>query len=85
MRRQAFPLKIISKTNIWERIVRLFFQTRVQGPWTKEDGYMGYFELCKWNTKINPDIQSAVATTEDWTGKKWGGFETLESAENKLK
>ena len=57
----------------------------VQGPWTKEDGYMAYNEMCNWATKVNPDIKSAVATENHWSANMWGGIETVESAEYKLK
>ena len=57
----------------------------MQGPYTKEDGYMGYFEVCQWETSINPDIQSAVATRYDSRGLLWVGYETVESAEIKLR
>ena len=46
---------------------------------------MAYFEMCNWNKKVNPDIQSAVATQDSWDGNKWAGIETVESAEYKLK
>jgi len=52
--------------------------------YTKEDGYMAYFEVCKFDTEINPDIQSAVGKFEDWKGKRWSGHETVESANVKL-
>ena len=52
----------------------------VQGMYTKEDGYMAYFELCKWQMDIDPNIQSAVATKNDL----WAGIETVQSANVKL-
>ena len=44
------------------------------GPVTKEPGYWAYFELCRWDTKIDPAIQSAYVTS----GDKWGPFNGLE-------
>ena len=63
----------------------VFFVSLFQGPYTQEDGYLGYFEVCKWDWKINSDIQSAVGLKNDWQGNKWIGFETVESAEVKLR
>ena len=51
----------------------------VQGMYTREDGYMAYFELCKWQMDIDPNIQSAVATKNDL----WAGIETVQSADVK--
>ena len=44
--------------------------------YTKEDGYIAYFELCKWQMDIDPNIQSAIATKNDL----WAGIETVQSA-----
>ena len=49
------------------------------GPVTKEPGYWAYFELCRWETKIDPAIQSAYAIS----GDKWAGYETVESSRPK--
>ena len=46
---------------------------------TKEPGYWAYFELCRWETKIDPAIQSAYAIS----GDKWAGYETVESSRPK--
>ena len=49
------------------------------GPVTDEPGYWAYFELCKWETKIDLDIQSAYAISGDY----WAGYETVESSRPK--
>ena len=50
------------------------------GPFTDEAGYWAYFELCNWNTKIDPNIQSAYAIS----GDRWAGLESVESSRPKL-
>ena len=52
----------------------------IQGQYTKIDGYQAFFEICNWQTSINPDIQSAVGKS----GDKWAGYETVDSANVKL-
>jgi chitinase len=52
----------------------------VRGTFTREDGYMSYYEICNWNSHIDSATQSAVAINNDL----WAGFETVESANVKL-
>jgi len=52
----------------------------VRGTYTREDGYMSYYELCNWKTHIDQDLKSAVAIN----GQNWAGYETVESANVKL-
>lgn len=52
----------------------------VKGTYTREDGYMSYYEICNWDSHIDSATQSAVATK----GNLWAGFETVASANVKL-
>ena len=83
--------------NFWENKVlvqklKFFecnFQLRCKGQYTKEDGYMAYYEMCKWTISEDPNLGgSAVAKftgTLNWNyGDYWGGFETVSSANVKL-
>lgn len=52
----------------------------VRGTYTREDGYMSYYELCQWDTHVDAATQSAVAIN----GQMWAGLETVDSANVKL-
>ena len=45
---------------------------------------MAYFELCRWEIEIDPNIESAVGKRTDHQGAFWAGLETVESANVKL-
>jgi len=53
-----------------------------KGQYTREDGFMAYYELCNWESSIDETTKGAVAI--DAKNALWAGFETVESADIKL-
>ncbi|XP_020909717.1 chitotriosidase-1 [Exaiptasia diaphana] len=55
-----------------------------KGQYTRESGFLAYYEICKMNLKVTSTQQSAVKAPYGYSGDVWVGYDDTESLKLKV-